>query len=76
MPSVATIRTTEGPITVELFDEDAPQTVANFKGQVDAMKGMVDKLDFTADGADVKLSAAASNAKLQSLFKMFAGGGM
>ena len=31
MPSVATIRTTEGPITVELFDEDAPQTVANFK---------------------------------------------
>ena len=31
MPSVATIRTTEGPITIELFDEDAPQTVANFK---------------------------------------------
>ena len=31
MPTVATIRTTEGPITVELFDEDAPQTVANFK---------------------------------------------
>ena len=31
MPSVATLRTTEGPITVELFDEDAPQTVANFK---------------------------------------------
>src|SRR5688500_10549501 len=31
MPSAATIRTTEGPITIELFDEDAPQTVANFK---------------------------------------------
>jgi peptidyl-prolyl cis-trans isomerase B (cyclophilin B) len=31
MPSVATIRTNHGPITVELFDEDAPQTVANFK---------------------------------------------
>jgi cyclophilin family peptidyl-prolyl cis-trans isomerase len=31
MPTVATIRTTEGPITIELFDEDAPQTVANFK---------------------------------------------
>jgi cyclophilin family peptidyl-prolyl cis-trans isomerase len=31
MPSVATIRTTEGPITFELFDEDAPKTVANFK---------------------------------------------
>jgi cyclophilin family peptidyl-prolyl cis-trans isomerase len=31
LPSVATIRTTEGPITFELFDEDAPKTVANFK---------------------------------------------
>ena len=31
MPSVATIRTNHGPITIELFDEDAPQTVANFK---------------------------------------------
>src|SRR3712207_6127449 len=25
------MRTTEGPITIELFDEDAPQTVQNFK---------------------------------------------
>jgi cyclophilin family peptidyl-prolyl cis-trans isomerase len=31
MPSTATITTTEGAITVELFDEDAPQTVNNFK---------------------------------------------
>ena len=31
MPTVATIRTNHGPITIELFDEDAPQTVANFK---------------------------------------------
>jgi cyclophilin family peptidyl-prolyl cis-trans isomerase len=31
MPSTATINTTEGAITVELFDEDAPQTVGNFK---------------------------------------------
>ncbi len=31
MPSTATINTTEGAITVELFDEDAPQTVQNFK---------------------------------------------
>jgi peptidyl-prolyl cis-trans isomerase B (cyclophilin B) len=31
MPSTATITTTEGPITVELFDEDAPKTVQNFK---------------------------------------------
>ncbi len=31
MPSVATIQTTEGAITLELYDEDAPKTVANFK---------------------------------------------
>jgi peptidyl-prolyl cis-trans isomerase B (cyclophilin B) len=31
MPSTATMTTTEGPITLELFDEDAPKTVANFK---------------------------------------------
>jgi cyclophilin family peptidyl-prolyl cis-trans isomerase len=29
--SQATMTTTEGPITIELFDEDAPKTVANFK---------------------------------------------
>jgi cyclophilin family peptidyl-prolyl cis-trans isomerase len=29
--SVATMKTTEGDITFELFDEDAPKTVANFK---------------------------------------------
>src|SRR5947209_8750249 len=28
--STATINTTKGPITLELFDEDAPETVANF----------------------------------------------
>ncbi|MBI5103500.1 MAG: peptidylprolyl isomerase [Solirubrobacterales bacterium] len=31
MPSTATMQTSEGPITLELFDEDAPKTVANFK---------------------------------------------
>jgi peptidyl-prolyl cis-trans isomerase B (cyclophilin B) len=31
MPSTATMNTTEGAITFELFDEDAPKTVANFK---------------------------------------------
>ncbi len=31
MPSTATMRTSEGAIQLELFDEDAPQTVANFK---------------------------------------------
>jgi peptidyl-prolyl cis-trans isomerase B (cyclophilin B) len=29
--STATMRTTEGDIVLELFDEDAPKTVANFK---------------------------------------------
>jgi peptidyl-prolyl cis-trans isomerase B (cyclophilin B) len=29
--STATIHTTEGPITFELFDEDAPKTVENFR---------------------------------------------
>jgi peptidyl-prolyl cis-trans isomerase B (cyclophilin B) len=29
--SKATMTTSEGPITIELFDEDAPKTVANFK---------------------------------------------
>jgi cyclophilin family peptidyl-prolyl cis-trans isomerase len=31
MPSQATMQTSEGPIEIELFDEDAPKTVANFK---------------------------------------------
>jgi cyclophilin family peptidyl-prolyl cis-trans isomerase len=29
--STATMQTSEGPIVVELFDEDAPKTVANFR---------------------------------------------
>jgi cyclophilin family peptidyl-prolyl cis-trans isomerase len=29
--STATMTTSEGPITIELFDEDAPKTVDNFK---------------------------------------------
>src|SRR3954464_13391792 len=29
--SQATMTTTEGPIVIELFDEDAPKTAANFK---------------------------------------------
>ena len=29
--SKAVMTTSEGPITIELFDEDAPKTVANFK---------------------------------------------
>ena len=30
MPSTATMNTSEGSIGIELFDEDAPKTVANF----------------------------------------------
>ena len=29
--STATMQTTEGPITFELFDADAPKTVENFR---------------------------------------------
>jgi cyclophilin family peptidyl-prolyl cis-trans isomerase len=31
MPSQATMQTNQGTITLDLFDEDAPKTVANFK---------------------------------------------
>jgi peptidyl-prolyl cis-trans isomerase B (cyclophilin B) len=31
MPSTAVMRTSEGAIALELFDEDAPKTVQNFK---------------------------------------------
>ncbi len=31
MPSIATMHTTAGPIALELFDEDAPKTVENFR---------------------------------------------
>ena len=29
--SAVTLNTSEGPVTIELFDEDAPKTVSNFK---------------------------------------------
>ena len=29
--SAVTMNTSEGPVTIELFDEDAPKTVSNFK---------------------------------------------
>jgi cyclophilin family peptidyl-prolyl cis-trans isomerase len=29
--STATMKTSQGDITIELFDEDAPKTVQNFK---------------------------------------------
>jgi len=42
--SVATMSTNHGDITIELFDEDAPKTVQNFKDL--AEKGFYDGLSF------------------------------
>ena len=42
--STATMRTSEGDITLELFDEDAPKTVGNFKQL--ASQGFYDGLVF------------------------------
>src|SRR3982075_4666011 len=42
--STATMQTTEGPIAPELFDEDAPKTVANFRKL--ASEGFYDGLSF------------------------------
>jgi cyclophilin family peptidyl-prolyl cis-trans isomerase len=42
--STATMKTTEGDIVLELFDEDAPKTVANFKKLVG--QGFYDGLIF------------------------------
>src|SRR3954463_9043504 len=44
MPSKATMQTNAGPIELELFDEDAPKTVANFKKLAD--QGFYDGLTF------------------------------
>ncbi len=42
--STATMKTTEGPIVFELFDEDAPKTVENFRKL--ASEGFYDGLTF------------------------------
>jgi peptidyl-prolyl cis-trans isomerase B (cyclophilin B) len=42
--SAVTLNTTEGPITVRFFDEDAPKTVANFKDL--ASQGFYDGIVF------------------------------
>ena len=42
--SRATLNTTAGPITIELYDEDAPKTVANFRKL--AADGFYDGLTF------------------------------
>ena len=42
--SAVTMNTSEGPVTLELFDQDAPKTVSNFKDLAD--KGFYDGLIF------------------------------
>jgi cyclophilin family peptidyl-prolyl cis-trans isomerase len=44
MPSTATMQTNHGTIELELFDEDAPKTVQNFRDL--AAKGFYDGLTF------------------------------
>ena len=44
MPSTATMHTNAGPIEIELFDEDAPKTVENFRKL--AADGFYDGLSF------------------------------
>jgi peptidyl-prolyl cis-trans isomerase B (cyclophilin B) len=44
MPSAATMSTSEGEIVIELFDEEAPKTVANFREL--SQKGFYDGLAF------------------------------
>ena len=57
MPSTAVMTTSEGELTLELFDEDAPKTVSNFKQL--AEKGFYDGVifhriikDFMIQGGD------------------------
>ncbi len=44
MPSTATLQTSEGTLAIELFDEDAPKTVENFRKL--ASDGFYDGLTF------------------------------
>ncbi len=44
MPSTATMSTSEGEIVIELFDEEAPKTVGNFREL--SLKGFYDGLTF------------------------------
>ncbi|MBA3397585.1 MAG: hypothetical protein H0T89_33485 [Deltaproteobacteria bacterium] len=60
-------------VRARLDSPDTATTTANgLRGQAAAMESMVDKLEITNDGADVRLVAAASSQKLEALMKMFA----
>ncbi len=61
-----------GDIRARLDSADqAAQTANGFRGQAEAMASMVDKLEITNDGADVRVVAAASSAKLKTLVQVF-----
>ncbi|MBA3542008.1 MAG: hypothetical protein H0T79_20500 [Deltaproteobacteria bacterium] len=60
--------------------DQATSLVTMAKGKADQVKGMVDKLDITNDGADVKVNVAMSQEKLKALAGLamsgMGGGGM
>lgn len=53
--------------------DQATQMANGFKGQAQALQSMVDKMDIGSDGADVKVSVAMSEQKLQTLIQQFGG---
>src|SRR5262249_39002277 len=67
----------DGRVRFESADQ-AAQLAGMAKMQMDQAKQFFDKLDVNADGADLKVSVAMSNAKLKSLMQLVGGklGGM
>lgn len=57
--SAATLQTSAGPITIELFDEDAPQTVENFRKL--AAEGFYDGLIFHRVIKDFMIQSGCPN---------------
>lgn len=55
--------------------KDATNFATTLKSQVAGLSAFADKIDVTSAGADVSISVAMSNAKLQTLIKMAGGGG-
>jgi hypothetical protein len=61
-------------VRVRLDSADQAAQMANMaRGQAQAMMSMVDKLDITNEGADVKVALILSTQKLQGLIKQFGG---
>lgn len=61
-------------LRIRLESPDAAKTLADMaKGQTGQVAPMVDKIDVTNDGPDVKANIVLSNAKLESLISQFGG---